>query len=125
MGEGFRIARLFSRPTRSVLDSSSTAKCETGAELAVDQARQLGLHPLARRAQAVLDAHRLRRSEVLTDREEQIVALLADGSSSRAIAQRLQLSEQTVENHVSHVLTKTGHTSRAGVAAWYAALVRP
>jgi DNA-binding NarL/FixJ family response regulator len=67
-------------------------------------------------------AHRPRRSAVLTDREEQIVGLLAAGLSNRAIAQRLQLSERTVENHVSHVLTKTGHSSRAGVAAWDAAL---
>jgi len=42
--------------------------------------------------------------------------------SNQAIAQRLQLSERMVENHVSHVSTKTGHSSRAGVAAWYAAL---
>jgi DNA-binding NarL/FixJ family response regulator len=107
---------------RAVLDGSEVASVLTQAQLALDQARQFGLKPLAEKAQALLTAHRPRRSEVLTGREEQIVALLAAGLSNRAIAQRLQLSERTVENHVSHVLTKTGHSSRAGVAAWYAGL---
>ena len=80
------------------------------------------VHPLATRARALLDARRPRRAGMLTDREEQVVMLLAGGLSNRAIAQRLQLSERTVENHVSHVLTKMGHTSRSRVAAWYAGL---
>jgi len=67
-------------------------------------------------------AHRPRRSAVLTDREEQIVGLLAAGLSNRAIAQRLQLSERTVENHVSHVLTKTvtarGRVLPPGMRRW-------
>jgi len=92
------------------------------AQAARDQAQRFGLGPLAAKAQAVMDAHRPRKSDGLTDRETQIVVLLAGGLSNRAIAQRLQLSERTVENHVSHVLTKTGHSSRAGVAAWYTAL---
>jgi DNA-binding CsgD family transcriptional regulator len=104
------------------LDGSGATDATTQAQLALDQARQLGLKPMADKAQALLTAHRPRRSQVLTGREEQIVALLAAGLSNRAIAQRLQLSERTVENHVSHVLTKTGHSSRSGVAAWYAGL---
>lgn len=107
---------------RAVLDPSFAAGARREAQLALDQASQFGLRPLATKAQKILDAHRPRRSAVLTDREEQIVGMLAAGLSNRAIAQRLQLSERTVENHVSHVLTKTGHSSRAGVAAWYAAL---
>ncbi|MET0965035.1 MAG: LuxR C-terminal-related transcriptional regulator, partial [Nakamurella sp.] len=105
---------------RAGLTRAGAADVITHAQLALDQARQYGFTPLAEKAQALLTAHRPRRSEVLTSREEQIVALLAAGLSNRSIAQRLQLSERTVENHVSHVLTKTGHSSRAGVAAWYA-----
>lgn len=92
------------------------------ALLARDQAQRIGLGPLAAKAQAVIDAHRRRRSDGLTYRESQVVALLAGGLSNRAIAQRLQLSERTVESHVSHVLTKTGLSSWSGVAAWYTAL---
>jgi DNA-binding NarL/FixJ family response regulator len=58
----------------------------------------------------------------LSEREDEVVRLLADGLSNRAIAERLFLSERTVENHVSHALQKTGHSSRAGLAAWYATL---
>jgi DNA-binding NarL/FixJ family response regulator len=105
---------------RAVLDGSTEVIRQ--AQLALAQARQFGLKPLAERAQAVLTSIQPRRAQLLTGREEQVVGLLADGLTNRAIARRLQLSERTVENHVSHVLTKTGHTSRSGVAAWYAAL---
>ena len=94
------------------------------AGTAAQQAEHIGLVPLSHKARAILAAHRPRRSGSLTEREEQVVALLADGLSNRAIARKLQLSERTVENHVSHVLTKTGHTSRTGIAAWYAGLDR-
>lgn len=102
-------------------DSAQAAAAVREAQEARDQARRFGLGPLATKAQAVMDAHRPRKSDGLTDRETQVVALLAGGLSNRAIAQRLQLSERTVENHVSHVLTKTGHSSRAGIVAWYTA----
>ena len=92
------------------------------ARLALDRANQMGLKPLAAKAQTLLTAHRRRRATVLTEREEHIVSLLTSGLSNRIIAQQLHLSERTVENHVSHVLNKTGHSSRAGVAAWYARL---
>lgn len=49
----------------------------------------------------------------LTDREREIVALLAAGASSRAVAQRLRLSVRTVEGHVYRAMSKTGAASRA------------
>ena len=42
----------------------------------------------------------------LTQREGEILGLLADGKSNAAIAQRLSLSPKTVRNHVSNVLNK-------------------
>ena len=42
----------------------------------------------------------------LTDRESEVLALMADGMDNREIADRLQVSAKTVANHVSHVLTK-------------------
>jgi DNA-binding NarL/FixJ family response regulator len=48
----------------------------------------------------------------LTDRELEIVMLIADGLSNRAIAERLTLSVRTVESHIYRAMSKTGTTSR-------------
>ena len=42
----------------------------------------------------------------LTEREAQVLALIADGRSNTEIARALDVSLKTVQNHVSHVLTK-------------------
>lgn len=55
---------------------------------------------------------------VLTRREEEVVALVAEGLSNRDIAQRLFITEGTAENHVQHILNKLGFRSRAQIAAW-------
>lgn len=43
---------------------------------------------------------------ILTKRESQILQLLADGKSNRAVAETLYISEKTVKNHVSNILQK-------------------
>jgi hypothetical protein len=49
------------------------------------------------------------------------LALLGEADPVRsASARRLTVSERTVENHVSHILSKLGRSSRAGIASWYA-----
>jgi DNA-binding CsgD family transcriptional regulator/tetratricopeptide (TPR) repeat protein len=53
----------------------------------------------------------------LTPREVEIVQLLADGLRNAEIAERLFLSERTVENHVSSILRKLGARSRAEAVA--------
>jgi DNA-binding NarL/FixJ family response regulator len=40
----------------------------------------------------------------LTDRERQVLALMAEGRSNRAIAERLVTTEHTVEKHVKNIL---------------------
>lgn len=57
----------------------------------------------------------------LTGREEQVVALVARGMTNRRIAAELVLSPRTVDNHVNRILTKLGFSSRAQIAAWWAA----
>ena len=42
----------------------------------------------------------------LTDRESQVLSLMAEGLDNRRIADRLEMSPKTVANHVSRVLTK-------------------
>jgi len=57
----------------------------------------------------------------LTPREMQVARLIAGGRSNRDIAAELVVSQRTAENHVEHILTKLGFTSRAQVAAWVTA----
>jgi len=51
-------------------------------------------------------------SEVLTEREVQVLGLLAQGLANKQIAARLGISEHTVKFHVSGIYTKLGATSR-------------
>jgi DNA-binding NarL/FixJ family response regulator len=50
--------------------------------------------------------------EVLTSREEEVLQLLAEGLSNRAIAQALSISEHTVKFHVTAIMTKLDAQSR-------------
>jgi DNA-binding NarL/FixJ family response regulator len=53
----------------------------------------------------------------LTDRECDVLELVAHGLDNRRIAQRLALSEKTVRNNLSTVLTKLGVADRAAAIA--------
>jgi DNA-binding CsgD family transcriptional regulator len=56
----------------------------------------------------------------LSRREREVASLVANGLSNREIAERLYLSERTVDNHVHHILAKLGFDSRIQVATWLA-----
>ena len=51
--------------------------------------------------------------ERLTPREREVLSLLAEGLSNRAIAERLGISERTAKFHASSILAKLGAESRA------------
>ncbi len=56
--------------------------------------------------------------EGLTQRELEVLRLLAGGKSNRVIAQELVVSEKTVASHVSHIFTKLGLGSRSAATAY-------
>ena len=53
-----------------------------------------------------------------TSREEQIVSLIAEGNSNKAIARELGISDGTVKVHVKNVLRKLNLSSRLEMAVW-------
>jgi two-component system, NarL family, response regulator LiaR len=64
---------------------------------------------------------------LLSDREREVLRLIADGCSNADIAERLVISEYTVKNHVSNILGKLHLADRtqAAVYAWRSGLVKP
>lgn len=86
---------------------------------AAASARLLGQPgPLARAdvLLAQLAAER-RRDDPLTAREREVATLVAETLSNREIADRLVLSERTVESHIHNILTKLGLTNRTQLTA--------
>jgi len=78
--------------------------------LAFPQAARRWLTPTQRSATS---------SDALTDREEEVLALVANGSSNAQIAERLSLSESTVKFHLRNLYSKLGVTNRTEAAARY------
>jgi len=54
----------------------------------------------------------------LTEREREVLRLVADGQSNKEIAQTLVISPATARNHVSHILDKLGMRSRSEAAVF-------
>jgi len=54
----------------------------------------------------------------LTEREREVLRLLARGKSNKEIAHALQIGEQTVKTHVAHILSKLGMSSRTQAALY-------
>jgi DNA-binding NarL/FixJ family response regulator len=63
--------------------------------------------------------------EQLTPREQEILEQIAQGASNREIADRLYLSEKTVRNHITHILSQLGLRDRTQAAIYMHTIVRP
>jgi DNA-binding NarL/FixJ family response regulator len=57
------------------------------------------------------------RRDRLTEREREILALLAEGLSNRAVGERLGITERTVKFHVAEILARLGASNRAQAVA--------
>ena len=55
---------------------------------------------------------------LLSEQERNVLNLLALGQSNKQIATEMFLSDKTVKNHVSHILSKLGVSSRTEAAAY-------
>lgn len=54
----------------------------------------------------------------LSERELQIVELVAAGLTNQEIAEKLEISKRTVDNHISNILTKTATGNRVALLRW-------
>ena len=95
---------------RAVLRPDATTE-ELTAAIAATRAGLLTLHPDAVGA-APSPAATAVAPMALTPREHDVLEMMAEGMSNRAIALRLKISRHTVKFHVASVLTKLGARSR-------------
>ena len=108
---------------------------EVGPEQLADAVRKAAageavLHPRVA-ARVVRELHGARRDEPnvfheLSDRELEVLKLIAEGINNAEIAGRLYVSEKTVKSHVSNILSKLHLVDRtqAAVYAWRQGVVR-
>jgi DNA-binding NarL/FixJ family response regulator len=66
------------------------------------------------------ERERTREADALSEREREVLALVAQGCTNREIAERLVLSEHTARNHVSRIFEKLGLSRRSEAAAYAA-----
>jgi DNA-binding CsgD family transcriptional regulator len=78
---------------------------------------QLGAAPDTRRARE-LQQRAAALPAGLTDREGEVLRLVASGRTNREIAEALYLSERTVARHLSNIFTKTGVSTRSAATAY-------
>jgi DNA-binding NarL/FixJ family response regulator len=88
--------------------------------------RELGMRPLMERVVALQEKVESQPAKApaypdgLTEREVEVLRLIAAGKSNREITEALIISLNTVAHHVSNILSKTGAANRAGVATYAA-----
>lgn len=91
------------------------------ARTALEAARRMGAAIYVEPAEVVLgqvEGHPPAKAGPLTDRELEVLRLVASGRTNRAIADELVISEKTVGRHVSNIFTKLSLSSRAAATAY-------
>jgi DNA-binding CsgD family transcriptional regulator len=94
---------------RASLEACEQLGAARDADAAAAFLRSLGVKPARGRA---------RNPDVLTEREREVLELLAEGLTNKELAERLFVTRKTVEFHVRSVLRKLGLRSRAEAAAY-------
>ena len=65
-----------------------------------------------------MEAEKISHEALLSARELEIVELVVMGLSNHKIAERLEISKRTVDNHISNILKKTGAANRVELVRW-------
>jgi DNA-binding CsgD family transcriptional regulator len=110
-----RVRTLLGLACRELSDDDSASWELTTAR---DAFRRLGAAPDVARLSALIATGSGRDAAGLTSRELQVLRLVAEGKSNKAIAADLTLSERTVDRHVSNILMKLAVPSRTAATAY-------
>ena len=113
--EAARVRVLLGSACRALGDED-TAKLELEAARAVFA--ELGAAPDLARVDALFQGGAPTGAKSLTARELQVLRLVAQGATNKAIAQMLVVSDRTVDRHVSNIFTKLRVSSRAAATAY-------
>jgi predicted ATPase/DNA-binding CsgD family transcriptional regulator len=120
----FRVAERHAR--QSLGDAAYERAHRRGGELSMEEAVAYALgktrEPAVTRPVEVASASASASASdevLLTRREMQVAALIAQGRTNRQIAERLVIAQRTAEGHVERILVKLGFTNRSQVAAWF------
>jgi DNA-binding CsgD family transcriptional regulator len=127
-GHVYEQARSRWRLAEALLSSDDREGASAEARAAHEVAVRLGAEPLRRAVEALARRGRLDiglgggagaadPDAVLTPREAEVLALLAQGRTNRQIGSTLYISEKTASVHVSNILAKFGAASRAEAVA--------
>ena len=110
-----QVRTMLGRACRELGDEDS-ASWELAA--ARDMFDRLGAGSEVTRLSALIEAKPRESACGLTARELQVLCLVAEGRSNKVIAERLGLSERTIDRHVSNILTKLDVSSRTAATAF-------
>ncbi|MGH3475394.1 MAG: LuxR C-terminal-related transcriptional regulator [Acidimicrobiales bacterium] len=114
--EAAKVRLLIGIAVRAVGDADTAAMELDAARLAFDS---LGAGTDVARVEQLLRAEpRKNRPGGLTERELDVLVLVARGSTNRAIAAGLVISEHTVARHIHNILTKLGVSSRTAASSF-------
>jgi len=65
-----------------------------------------------------MSAGKFQTAASLSDRELEILDLVANGLTNQEISEKLEISKRTVDNHISNILTKTKTDKRVELVRW-------
>lgn len=110
-------ALLEARPHRPARRASEAAQVLSGEVAAGRLDRQAVACVLEAAGQRALSP-RTQLPAGLTDREVEVLRLIATGSTMKGAAARLHLAVKTIDAHIQHIYDKTGSSTRAGAAVF-------
>ncbi|MEO8329975.1 MAG: response regulator transcription factor, partial [Candidatus Nanopelagicales bacterium] len=125
-GHVFEVARSRARLAAVLKAINRPSEAAEQISLARETATSLGAEPLLAELRvlggpgggaAMSRGPASRRDEPLTRREEEVLALVAEGRSNREIGKQLFISAKTVSVHVSNILAKLGAAGRTEAVA--------